>query len=205
MDNLPTIESIKAEYPNPITADANEGLIRVWLEELPADKKNVIPWDNYFHSHINTYVGEDVIETDEFYPQCNYCIGGALQMAFGETEPDNVDDSRDGIFPGSDILADTLHYYCMIPYSGMDALFFECGYDAENVSKFSDIGVTDPCPFPQHKDKDCLMQFPNDINEGAFELADKITKANDRGDFDYAWSYVEFALELGRKNLKENK
>jgi len=201
MDNLPTIESIKADYPNPITADANEGFIRRWLEELPADKKTVIPWDNYFHSHINTYVGEDVIETDEFYPQCNYCVGGALQMAFGETEPDNVDDSRDGIFPGSDILADTLHYYCMIPYSGSSRLLQNLILE-ENVSKFSDIAETDSCPFPQHEGKDCLMQFPNDVNDGAFELADKITRANDRGDFDEAWSYVEYVLKLGRENLK---
>jgi len=202
---IPTLEDIQNAFPDAMTADMNEGLVRRWLEELPEYKKTVTAWDDGQFSHINSYVGDDVIETEEFYPQCNYCVGGALQMAFGETEPDNVDDSRDGIFPGSDILADTLHYYCMIPYSGMDALFFECGYDAENVSKFSDIGVTDPCPFPQHKDKDCLMQFPNDINEGAFELADKITKANDRGDFDYAWSYVEYVLKLGREYIRESK
>lgn len=204
MDNLPTLESIKAEYPNPITADANEGLVRRWLEGLPEDKKTVSSWDGVRYSHINTYVGDDIIETDEFYPQCNYCIGGALQMAFGETEPDNVDDSRDGIFPGSDILADTLHYYCKIPYSGSSRLLQNLILE-ENVSKFSDISVTDPCPFPQHTSKDCLMQFPNDVNEGAYELADKITRANDRGDFDEAWSYVEFVLKLGREYRKENK
>ena len=125
-------------------------------------------------------------------------------MALGETEFADRDDSKEGVFPGSDILADTLHYYCKIPYSGSSRLFQNLILD-ENVSKFSDIGVTDPCPFPQHKDKDCLMQFPNDINEGAFELANKITKANDRGDFDYAWSYVEFVLKLRHKNLGENK
>ena len=189
MDNFPTVESIKEEYPNPITADANEGLIRRWLENLPADKKHVIPWDNYFHSHINTYVGEDVIETDELYPQCNYCIGGALQMAFGETEQDDVDYSRDGIFPGSAVLADTLHYYCYIPYSGRDA---ESG---NMLRDENDLASTNPCPFSQHEGKDCFMQFPNDINEGAFELADKIIRANDRGDFDYAWSCVELALK----------
>ena len=186
MDNFPTVESIKEEYPNSITADSNEGLIRKWLENLPVDKKHVIPWDNYFHSHINTYVGEDVIETDELYPQCNYCIGGALQMAFGETEQDDVDDSRQGIFPATQDLANTLHYFCEIPYKTV-------------------LPSSLRCPFPQHKGRDCVIALSEADDDSVYALADKITRANDRGDFDEAWSYVEFVLKLGRKNLEENK
>ena len=125
-------------------------------------------------------------------------------MAFGETEPDDVDSSRDGIFPASAALADTLHYFCEIPYSGSSRLLQNLILE-ENVSKFSDISVTDPCPFPDHAGKDCLIQFPNDINDGAFELADNITRANDRGDFDEAWSYVEYVLKLGREYIRESK
>jgi len=196
---FPTLEDIQSAYPDAMTADMNEGLVRKWLEELPEYKKTVTAWDDGQFSHINSYVGDDVIETDEHYPQCNYCVGGALQMALGETEPSIRDDWREGIFPSSDILADTIHYYCYIPYSGRDA-------ESGNVLRDeNDLASTNPCPFPQHEGKDCLMQFPNDVNDGAFELADNITRANDRGDFDEAWSYVEFVLKLGRKNLKENK
>jgi len=194
---FPTLESIKADYPDPITADANEGLVRKWLEGLPEYKKTVTSWDGVRHSHINTYIEDDVIETDEQYPQCNYCIGGALQMAFGETEPSDRDDSRDGIFPASDLLADTLHYYCEIPY----------GYEepAHTICKDSTTCIRGdyPCFFPDHKGRDC---FTNNSTGGtAYELADKITRANDRGDFDEAWSYVEFVLKLGHKNIEGNK
>ena len=175
---FPTLESIKADFPNSITADANEGLVRKWLEELPADKKTVIPWDDERHSQINTYIQDDVIETDEQYPQCNYCVGGALQMAFGETEPSLRDDWKEGVFPAVDVLADSLHYFCNIPYAGVD----------------------DVCPFAfGHEDKDCLTRFPTSTDVTAYELADELTRANDRGDFDYAWSCVEVAL-----NYKEN-
>ena len=197
MNDLLTIESIKANYPNPITADANEGLVRRWLEELPADKKTVVSWNKYAHSHINSYVGHDQIETDEQYPQCNYCVGGALQMAFGETEESLIDDRTAGIFPATDILADTLHYYCKIPY----------GYEepAHTICKDSPTCVRGnyPCFFPDHKGRDCFTN--NSMGGTAYELADKITRANDRGDFDLAWSYVEFVLKLGHENLKENK
>jgi len=174
---MTTLDEIKADYPNPITADANEGLVRVWLEELPADKKTVSKWDEQRYSHINSYVGHDQIATEEQYPQCNYCVGGALQMAFGETEPSLVDEWMEGIFPATDVLADTLHYFCKIPYAGVDAI----------------------CPFPHHENKDCLTRFPTSTDLTAYELADELTRANDRGDFDYAWSCVEVAL-----NYKEN-
>ena len=185
---FPTLEDIQSTYPDSMTADMNEGLVRKWLEELPEYKKTVTAWDDGQFSHINSYVGDDVIETDEEYPQCNYCIGGALQMALGEIESHD-DDARNGIFPSSDDLGDTLHWFLNIPYK----------------DESPDVATTNPCPFPDHKDKDCLIQFPNDVNEGALELADKITPANDRGDFDLAWSYVEFVLKLGRKNLEGSK
>ena len=194
---FPTLEDIQSAYPDAMTADMNEGLVRKWLEELPEYKKTVTSWDGERHAHINTYIEDDVIETDEFYPQCNYCVGGALQMAFGETEPDDVDSSRDGIFPASDVLADTLHYYCEIPY----------GYEepAHTICKDSPTCVRGnyPCFFPDHKGRDCFTN--NSMGGTAYELADKITRANDRGDFDEAWSYVDFVLTLGRRTLKENK
>ena len=83
---FPTLEDIQSAYPDAMTADMNEGLVRKWLEELPEYKKTITAWDGERHAHINTYIEDDVIETDEIYPQCNYCVGGALQMAFGETE-----------------------------------------------------------------------------------------------------------------------
>jgi len=178
MNNPLTIESIKAEYPNPMTADANEGLVRRWLEELPEYKKTVTAWDDGQFSHINSYVGDDVIETDEQYPQCNYCVGGALQMAFGETEPSLRDDWKEGVFPGSDVLADTLHYFCNIPYAEGD----------------------EPCSFYQHEEQECFLQSSNGMGATAYELADELTRANDRGDFDYAWSCVEVALNYKETN-----
>jgi len=184
-----TVESIKNEYPNVITADANEGLIRVWLEELPADKKTITPWDDLRHFHVNSYVGDDVIETEEQYPQCNYCVGGALQMAFGEVEPSLVDDWTTGVFPASELLADTLHYYCEIPYGYEDYLI---NHDIASLSEDY------PCPFPEHNSQDCFRK--NSTGETAYELADEITRANDRGDFDYAWSCVEIALEYKEKS-----
>ena len=146
---LPTIEEIKSKYPNVMTAEQHQKLV---------DTHNL------------------TVSVFDPYPNCNYCVGGALQMALGETEPDNVDDLRDGIFPASDILADTLHYYCEIPYGYTDYATFSGDY---------------PCPFPQHKDKDCFVKS----GETAFTLADEITRANDRGDFDYAWSCVEAILK----------
>lgn len=192
---IPTLEDIKRKYPDAMTADMNEGLVRKWLEELPAYQKTVIHWDDERHSQINTSIRDDIIETDEFYPQCNYCIGGALQMAFGETEFADRDDWKEGVFPASDVLADTLHYFCEIPY----------GYEepAHSICRDSITCVRGdyPCFFPDHKGQDCFTQS----SETAYALADKITRANDRGDFDYAWSCVEFVLKLGRKNLGENK
>ena len=175
---FPTLESIKADYPNSITADANEGLVRRWLEELPANKKTVIPWDDERHSKINTYIQDDVIETDERYPQCNYCVGGALQMAFGETEPSLRDDWKEGVFPATDVLADTLHYFCKIPYADGD----------------------EPCSFSQHEEQECFLQSSNGMGATAYELAEELTKANDRGDFNGAWSCVEFALDYKENN-----
>ena len=109
-----TIEAIKKDYPNTITSDMNEGLIRKWLEELPDDKKTVTPWNDEWHSPLVSYIGDDVIETDEPYPQCNYCVGGALQMALGK-ESKNVNTIR-GNFPSVDNLAETLQDQFKMPY-----------------------------------------------------------------------------------------
>ena len=182
---MTTLDSIKVDYPNPITADANEGLMRRWLEELPANKKTVTAWDAKRYSHINTYVGHDQIETDEEYPQCNYCVGGALQMALGEIEPHD-DDARNGIFPSSDDLGDTLHYFCKIPYARTDTL----------------LSLT--CHFYEHKGQECV-QSSEGMGETAYELADEITRANDRGDFGYAWSCVEVALAYSETNDHKTK
>ena len=131
-----TVDDIKSEYPNAMTALHNRD-----LEEL----------------------GEDIT--------CNYCVGGALQMAFGEIKRGD-DDALEGIFPATDVLADTLHYFCKIPYSKTDAL----------------------CHF--HNDKDCFTNH----GETAYALANEITRANDRGDLDYAWSCVEVALKYKENN-----
>ena len=166
---LPTIEEIKSKYPDIMTADHNQELVDIHIA-------------NGVDIHNTT------VSVFDPYPDCNYCIGGALQMALGEIESHD-DDARNGIFPSSDDLGDTLHWFLNIPYK----------------DESPDVATTNPCPFPDHKDKDCLIQFRNDVNEGALELADKITRANDRGDFDLAWSYVEFVLKLGRKNLEGSK
>ena len=122
---------------------------------------------------LNSWVG------DEEFPSCNYCVGGALQLALGEIEPHD-DDARNGIFPSSDDLGDTLHYFCKIPYARTDTL----------------LSLT--CHFYEHKGQECV-QSSEGMGETAYELADEITRANDRGDFGYAWSCVEVAL-----NYKEN-
>ena len=107
-------------------------------------------------------------------------------MAFGETEQDDVDDSRQGIFPATQDLANTLHYFCEIPYKTV-------------------LPSSLRCPFPDHKGRDCVIALSEADDDSVYALADKITRANDRGDFDEAWSYVEFALKLRHKNLGENK
>jgi len=145
---LPTIEEIKSKYPDVMTADHN-------LELVDNHNKTVSVFDPY--------------------PNCNYCIGGALQMAFGETSPDVVPDWRDGVFPAPEDLADTLHYFCKIPYGA--------GED-ETLRKY-------PCVVTEHEGQDCFTNH----GETAYSLADEITRANDRGDFDYAWSCVELALK----------
>jgi len=106
------LEPIKKDYPNSMTSDMNEGLIRKWLEELPDDKKTVTPWNDEWHSHLVSYIGDDVIETEELYPQCNYCVGGALQMALGK----EVNDTDRGNFPSVENLAQTLQYHFKMPY-----------------------------------------------------------------------------------------
>jgi len=114
-----TLEAIKKDYPNSITSDMNEGRIKKWLEELPDDKKTVTPWNEEWHSHLVSYIGDDVIETDEPYPQCNYCVGGALQMALGK-ESNNVNtvslSTIRGNFPSVDSLAETLQDQFKMPY-----------------------------------------------------------------------------------------
>ena len=160
-----TVENIKSNYPNVMTATRNHKLVTDWEENERED--------------------------DEAYDHCNYCIGGALQMALGEIEPFD-DDARNGIFPSSDDLGDTLHWFLNIPYKDEFPTY------PPNVKK------TNPCHFYQHKGQDCV-QSSEGIDETAYELADEITKANDRGDFDYAWSCVEVVLKLGREYLKENK
>ena len=107
-------------------------------------------------------------------------------MAFGEIEPDNVEDSRDGIFPSSADLANTLHYFCEIPYKTV-------------------LPSSLRCPFLDHKGRDCITALSKADDDSVYALADKITRANDRGDFDEAWSYVEFALKFRHKNLGESE
>jgi len=126
---------------------------------------------------LNSWVG------DEEFPSCNYCVGGALQLALGEIEPHD-DDARNGIFPSSDDLGDTLHLFLNIPYK----------YE-NNLIPF----VANPCHFYEHNGQDCV-QSSEGMGETAYELAEDITRANDRGDFDYAWSCVEVALKYKETN-----
>lgn len=124
-----TLETIKKEYPNSITSDKHEGLLRKWLEELPDDKKTVTPWNDEWHSHLVSYIGDDVIETEEPYPQCNYCVGGAVQMAFGK----EVNNADGGNFPSVDSLTQTLQYQCKIPFKTAFTL-------ADNIISKNDAG-----------------------------------------------------------------
>ena len=124
-----TLEAIKKDYPNSITSDMNEGRIKKWLEELPDDKKTVTPWNEEWHSHLVSYIGDDVIETDEPYPQCNYCVGGAVQMAFGK----EVNNTDWGNFPSVDSLTQTLQYQCKIPFKTAFTL-------ADNIISKNDAG-----------------------------------------------------------------
>ena len=143
-----TVEDIKSDYPDVMTALHNYDLIKS---------------------------GADVT--------CNYCVGGAVQLALGEMSLGDSGDGPGGIFPGAEELADTLHYFCEIPYG------------EEGVPPLISSGKY-PCLFAQHKGQNCFTQS----DETAYALADKIRRANDRGDFDEAWSYVEVALDYTENN-----
>jgi len=138
---IPTLEGVKSKYPNIMSTKTNETLI-----------KN---WEN------------DERDYDEPYPHCNYCIGGAIQMAFGQIEIGDVDTSvyEDGIFPSITDLAETLHYYCGIPYA---------------------LGQEDYCMFPQHEIQTCVTK--DDSVDTAYELASDIIHSNDMEYFDDAWT-----------------
>jgi len=157
---LPTLEEIKSKYPDVMTADHNQELVDIHI----ANGVDIVDIHN------------TTVSVFDPYPDCNYCIGGALQMALGEIEPYD-DDARNGIFPSSDDLGDTLHWFLNIPYK----------------DEFPDVATTNPCHFYEHKGQDCV-QSSEGIGETAYELAEDITKANDRGDFNYAWSCIELAL-----------
>ena len=120
LEKFPTVDEIKEKYPEPITANENSLRVDEWKDGLPEDKKTY------------TYIGDDIndaVETEEQYPHCNYCVGGAVQMAFGQMEPSFVDDWELGIFPRVMELAETLHYFCDIPYASKND-------DAESFEEF---------------------------------------------------------------------
>jgi len=144
---LPTIESLKSQYPDIMSAHKNQTL-----------KEN---WEN------------NEREYDEPYPHCNYCIGGAIQMAFGEIKPLD-DDALDGIFPSITALAETLHWFLDIPYA---------------------LGQEGYCTFPRHKHRSCVTQ--EYMQKTAYVLAREIIRANDTEQLDLAWSLTEQALRGG--------
>ena len=155
---LPTIEEIKSKYPDVMTADHNQELVDM-------------------HITNGVDVHNTAVSVFDPYPNCSYCVGGALQLALGEVTLHD-DDARNGVFPSSDDLGDTLHWYLHIPYK----------------DEFPDVATTNPCQFSEHEGQDCV-QSSEGIGETAYELAEAITRANDRGDFNLAWSCVELALK----------
>lgn len=185
LEGFPTLEEIRKEYPNPMTSSDNGLLVDEWKDSLPEDKKT------------SSYIGDgidDEVETDELYTQCNYCVGGALQMALGETAPSMIDDWRDGIFPRTGELATTLHYFFNFPYASI--------MDNLNPSEFK-------CPIPKHDNKECLITDGSDETvyvrkagelaelDTAWSLASTIIEANDSGRFEEAWAYIGVALKQG--------
>ena len=186
LEKFPTVDEIKEKYPEPITANENSLRVDEWKDGLPEDKKTY------------TYIGDDIndaVETEEQYPHCNYCVGGAVQMAFGQMEPSFVDDWELGIFPRVMELAETLHYFCDIPYASKND-------DAESFEEF--VFDMDKCLFPNHSNRkeSCLSE---DSETTAYTLATEIIAFNDAGDFKNAWGCVAKALDIksrGDKNIE---
>jgi len=69
---IPTLEGVKSKYPDIMSAQKNKTLIENWENDERDD--------------------------DELYPTCNYCIGGAIQMAFGQIEIGDLCGNRPSTF-----------------------------------------------------------------------------------------------------------
>ena len=182
---FPTVEEMKETYPNPMTNDNNSLLVDAWKDSLPEDKLYVVGKGEVWETE----------ETNEQYPQCNYCVGGALQMAFGQMEPSFVDDWELGIFPRVMELAETLQYFCDIPNASKND-------DAESFEEF--VFDMDKCLFPNHSNRkeSCLAEGSETT---AYTLAKEIIAFNDAGDFKNAWGCVAKALDIksrGDKNIE---
>ena len=174
--SVPTLSQLKEKYSDTITATENDKRVMAWKEQLPD------------HQKIVHDVGEELkplIETDEEYPQCNYCVGGALQMAFDIKQPHDIEDWSAGIFPDVDELAETIHYVFRIPYANDD--------DVENNVYLPSHGYTSTntdfkCWIKPPLDGGCVT---SDLSEPtAYAVAKSIIEFNDTREFDLAWKVV---------------
>ena len=181
---FPTLNQLKEKYPNTITATENDRYVMAWKEQLPD------------HQKIVHDVGEElkpIIETDEEYPQCNYCVGGALQMAFHIKQPHDIEDWAAGLFPDVDELAETIHYVFRIPYANDD--------DVENNAYLPSHGYTSTntdfkCWIKPPLDGGCVT---SDLSEPtAYAVAKSIIEFNDTRKFDLAWDVVGKLIDRKR-------
>ena len=170
LERFPTLEEIRKEYPNPMTVDNNSLLVDAWKDSLPEDKLYVVGKGEVWETE----------ETDEQYPHCNYCVGGALHMAF---DVHFEEDRELGSFPRVNELAETLHYFCNMPYASVHNDMIE--YD---------------CPFhPEHENRKCFNT--DDSEQTAIDLASAIIDANDSERYEEAWEYVGQALDTKKKGI----
>ena len=167
-------KQIKEQYPNPISTNTHVRAVREWEESLPDDKKVVHKIDR--DDYPSDMWLKDIIETDEVYPQCNYCVGGALELALGVKEEDRID-SEGGIFPSIYELAETIHRFFKIPYA-----YILDSYDYE-IDECVTHGDT-----REVRDKHCITNKREE--ETAYDIARTITEFNDGENIEDAWKTV---------------
>ena len=207
MNKTFTLEELKNNYPNSMSANDNNLLVEAWKDSLPEDKL-------YTFGDNEKEVSEDYKEsfTDEAYPQCNYCVGGALQMAFGVKEPSTIDNWQEGIFPSTSELAETLHYFCDIPYANTYSRFEFSEYHC-SLKKHRDNLVHNEVEDEWIMSEICQREAnycrekcitTDDTKQTAYDLAHEIIDANDNDKIEAAWNYVQTVIDLysEQKELK---
>ena len=103
-------------------------------------------------------------------------------MAFGVMESGGIDSWEDGIFPRTEELAETLHYFCYMPYASVH-------------NNILDKTVKYDCPFSNHFNRKCFITDDSE-EQTALDLAEAIIDANDTERYEDAWNYVGKALSM---------